>query len=223
MSEGVVLLSGGLDSAVTAWVANQVCARLYAMTFRYGQAHDREVSCALQLGQRLGVVEHKVLGLPLDSIGGSVLFNRDEIPAGGMEEGIAPTWVPQRNSVFLALAFAWAEVLGCDRVYIGVNQVDYSGYPDCREPFIRRMEQALNLASKRWDEEGEMIRIRAPLLKKSKEEIVKLGSQLGVPFELTTSCYRGEEEACGMCDSCLIRRKAFEEAGIEDPIKYKEV
>lgn len=223
MNRGLVLLSGGLDSAVASWIADGECGKLYAMTFRYGQAHSKEVDCALRLGMWLSVERHRILDLPLNEIGGSALFDKDEIPTNGLREGVAPTWVPQRNSIFLAFAFAWAEVLGCKVVYIGVNQLDYSGYPDCREDFILRIAEALNLASKKFVEGGRYIEIKTPLLNKSKAEIVRLGGQLGVPFELTWSCYLGEEEACGKCDSCLIRIKAFEGAGVVDPLKYKEV
>lgn len=222
MSKGVALLSGGLDSAVTAYVAWEECGDLYALTFDYGQVHKREIVCALSLGERLGVKEHKVLELPLDEIGGSSLFSGEEIPNAIME-GIPSTWVPQRNAVFLALGFGWAEVLGCDKVYIGVNVVDYSGYPDCRPEFVKAMQKALELASKQFVETGSGIDIVTPIIHLSKKNIVELGLKLGVPFRDTTSCYRGEEEACGECPSCLIRLKAFSDLGMEDPIKYKGV
>jgi len=219
---GVVLLSGGLDSAVTAWIAKGECGDLYTLTFHYGQAHSKEIRCASELSWALGVRDHKVLGLPLNLIGGSSLFNKDEIPTSEVE-GIPSTWVPQRNSIFLAIAFGWTETLGCDRVYIGVNSVDYSGYPDCRPEFIKKMSNALNLASKKYVEsDGRgFIEVHTPLSGLSKAEIIKKGAELGVPFRETTSCYKGEEEACGSCSSCRLRLKGFREAGLVDPIKYR--
>lgn len=221
MSKGVVLLSGGMDSAVTAYVAKKECEQLYAITFRYGQAHSKEVSCALTLGTMLGVEKHKVLDLPLNDIGGSSLFDKGEIPTEGLGKGIPSTWVPQRNAIFLAVTFGWAEVVGADTVYIGVNHIDYSGYPDCRPLFIKAINNALNFASKRWVETGDGISIEAPLMDLSKRQIVELGLKLGVPFQNTTSCYKGGEIACGECASCRIRLKAFSEAGIDDLIKYE--
>jgi len=215
------LLSGGIDSAVTAYIANRECAQLYAITFRYGQVHSKEIGCALQLGFKLGVERHKVFDIPLDSLGGSSLFKKDEIPITEVE-GTPSTWVPQRNSVFLAIAFGWAETLGCDEVYIGTNVVDYSGYPDCRPEFIGAMCNALNLASKQYVEEGKEIRIEAPISRMSKAEIIKKGIELGVPFKDTWSCYKGEEKACGLCSSCLIRIKGFKELGMKDPVEYEE-
>lgn len=220
--KGVVLLSGGMDSAVTAWIAREECEELYALTFRYGQRHYKEVSCAIYLGQLLEVIWHKVLELPLSEIGGSSLVGKGEIPVSGLTKGIPSTWVPQRNSMFLAFAFAWAEVLGCNRVYIGVNAVDYSGYPDCGLEFLESMEEALNLASKSSVEGGEKIEIRTPVIGMRKSEEIELGMGLKIPFEHTWSCYQGEGEACGLCDSCRLRLKAFKEAGVKDPIKYKE-
>ena len=215
----LVLMSGGIDSAVTAWIAGEEYSKLYALTFRYGQSHCKEVECALQLGLRLGVERHKVLDLPISDMGGSSLFAKEEIPMVGVE-GIPTTWVPQRNSIFLAIAFGWAEVLGCERVYIGANVVDYSGYPDCRPEFIESMNIALNFASKKWIETGRGVDIRTPLMFRTKRDIIELGRGLRVPFENTWSCYRGEEKACGLCPSCQIRLKGFKEAGIGDPIGY---
>jgi len=220
-NKGLVLLSGGIDSAVTAWIADKECDELYAITFRYGQTHEKEIGCALTLGSLLGVIRHKVFDIPLSEIGGSALFNKDKIPTEEVE-GVPSTWVPQRNTIFLAIAYAWAEVLGVSKVYIGVNYIDYSGYPDCRPEFIIRIGEALNLASKKYVESGNGISLITPLLYLSKKEIIELGIKLGVPFRYTTSCYLGEELACGKCPSCLIRMKAFREAGIEDPIRYGE-
>ena len=224
--KAVVMLSGGLDSATTAWVAKRECSELYALTFNYGQTHRREIDCALKLGSLLGVVEHKVVELPLSQIIGSYssLFDKENIPKEGLGVigGIPSTWVPQRNSIFLAVAFSWAEVVGADKVYAGMNEVDYSGYPDCRPEFLKAINIALNLASRRFIETGQGITLVTPLIGMSKSRIVSLGLKLGVPYQNTTSCYSGEEEACGKCDSCLIRRRAFRDLGIEDPIRYKE-
>jgi len=222
VSKGVILLSGGLDSAVTAYIAKKEVDGLYALTLNYGQVHKRETSCAMQLGFLLGVKGHKVLSLPLDEIGGSSLFEKDSIPVEGLGKGIPSTWVPQRNAIFLTLAFAWAEVVGADRVYIGVNSVDYSGYPDCRSEFIGALNRALNLASKQFVETGSGIAIVTPVMDFSKKRIVEKGLELGVPFQNTTSCYQGGEEACGVCDSCRIRSQAFLDNGMVDPVKYKE-
>lgn len=217
--KGVVLLSGGIDSAVTAWITKQECEELHAITLRYGQRHDKEISCALQLGQIIEVEWHRVLDLPLDRIGGSALVGNGDIPTEEVE-GIPSTWVPQRNSIFLAIAFGWAEVIGASRVYIGVNSVDYSGYPDCRPEFITQINLALNLASKQFVERTGGITIMAPIINFSKKEIVELGLKLGVPFERTWSCYEGVELACGICPSCRIRLKAFADLGKTDLIKY---
>jgi len=222
MSKGVVLLSGGMDSAVTAWIAKRECEELSALTFKYGQRHQKEISCALQLGLILGVKRHKVLDLPLKDIGGSSLLGEGDIPTEGLSKGIPSTWVPQRNSIFLAFAFGWAEVLGYDTIYIGVNSVDYSGYPDCRPEFISDIEIALNRASKRWVENKKFTSIKAPVMQMRKVEEIRLGMELGVPFADTWSCYVGGEKACGLCDSCRLRLEAFKEVGVKDPVEYEK-
>jgi len=219
--KGVVLLSGGLDSTTVAWIAKEECEELYALTILYGQTHKREVDCARRLAKRLGVAEHKVLQLPLNKLTKSALFGNGNIPVEGIEEGIPSTWVPQRNSIFLSCAFAWAEVVGADRVYTGVNSVDYSGYPDCRPEFIAALNRALNLASKCFVEGGTGVQIHTPIMNLTKNKIVELGLSLGVPYQLTTSCYSGRDKACGLCDSCRIRRQAFLDNGMEDPIEYE--
>lgn len=220
--KAVILLSGGLDSTVTAYQASTLWDELYALTFNYGQKHNREVQCALQVGLILGVERHKVLELPLGMIGGSSLVGEGSISVGGLKREIPSTWVPQRNAIFLAIAFGWAEVIGAAKVYIGVNSIDYSGYPDCRPEFISAMEKSLNLASKQFVEQGTSIRIVAPLMSLSKKEIVGLGVKLRVPFAETWSCYQGGKRACGKCDSCLLRLAAFKANGIIDPIMYEE-
>lgn len=226
-SIGIVLLSGGIDSAVTAWLARKECKELHALTFLYGQAHSKETDYAISLGVELGseghlgLEGHKIMVLPLNQIGGSSLFNAEEVPTEGLQEEIPSTWVPQRNAIFLAITFGWAEVIGADRVYSGLNIVDYSGYPDCRPEFVEALQKALNLASKQYVEAGKEIKLLTPLSYKSKTEIVKLGLELGVPFEHTWSCYKGGVRACGVCDSCRIRLKAFKEVGMDDPLVYE--
>lgn len=219
MTKGVVLLSGGLDSAVTAYIARRDCSELYALSFDYGQRHIKEIERAKVLGRRLGVGEHKILRLPIEYICKSSLTGSGEIPLEEVE-GIPSTWVPQRNSIFLAIAFGWAEVLGAERIYIGVNSVDYSGYPDCRPEFIDAIEKALNKGSKQYVEGTGEISIETPIIGFSKEDIVRLGEVMGVPFELTWSCYSGKELACGKCPSCRIRLEAFRKNKMVDPVKY---
>ena len=225
MKKAVVLLSGGLDSAVTAFLARKDIGKrggLYALTLDYGQVHSRELSSAERIAKVLEVEEFReeYLTIPCESALTSGV--QGAIRVSGVELGIPETWVPQRNSVFLALAFAYAEGVGADWVYIGVNSIDYSGYPDCRSEFVAAMNKALNLASKRYVETGRGIGIVTPLMHKRKSEIVQLGVKLGVPFGLTTSCYFGGERACGVCDACRIRLEAFRKVGIGDPIPYKE-
>ncbi len=225
MQKCVVLLSGGLDSSVTAFVARKDIGEkghLHALTFDYGQKHRKEIEAASKIAIALEAVAHVVFPISLGQLSDSALLSSSVkgIPTKGVEKGIPTTWVPQRNSIFLALAFIYAETIGADRIYIGVNSRDYSGYPDCRPEFIAAITTALNLASKRFVESGKGIGIVAPLQYKYKAEIVRLGSELGVPFILTWSCYQGKERACGVCDSCRLRRQGFEEAGLEDPLRY---
>ncbi len=224
--KAVCLISGGMDSAVAAWIAKSEGREIYALTLYYGQRHGREVESAKKLARALGAREHKILRIPLKEIGGSALTEFEiEVPIRSSPEEIGeeipPTYVPGRNMIFLALASSWAEVLGADEIFIGVNAIDYSGYPDCRPEFLRAMEEAIRLGTKRGIL-GRPIKIRAPLISMKKAEIVKKGVELGVPFELTWSCYRGGEKACGKCDSCVLRLKGFAEAGVPDPIEYEE-
>ncbi len=231
----VVLLSGGIDSTVCAYLAKRDIGeegKLHALSFEYGQLHRKELLLARDLGAKLEVDSHpliKVLGMELF---GSSLVGRGTVTerlavmkeAYAKEEEVIPsTWVPQRNSLFLALAFAYAETVGVSSVYIGVNSMDYSGYPDCRPDFILAMGKALNLASKQAVETGQYIGIVTPLQFLSKVEIIKKGTELGVDFSRTTSCYCGGELACGKCPSCLIRLEAFRELGMEDPLEYEKI
>ena len=224
----VVLLSGGLDSTVTAYIAkNDIGKRgeLLALNFEYGQRHSREVESAVKVAEalRINLTQLEVPFGCLVAASSLIKGSREEIPAKGVASGIPSTWVPQRNSIFLALAFAFAETVDADSVYVGMNYIDYSGYPDCRPEFVSSINKALNLASKRFVETGRGIGIIAPLMYLSKKEIVLKGLELGVDFSLTTSCYQGRERACGYCDSCRIRLLAFRDAGIADPIEYEEV
>jgi len=218
----VVLLSGGLDRAVSAFIARENIGpkgKLHALNILYGQLHSKESYCARLIVDRLEA-DLAQLDLDLQMLVNSSLTGVGVVP-DEVEEGIPNTWVPQRNSIFLALAFAYAETVGANAVYIGVNSLDYSGYPDCRPEFIQAINKALNLASKRCVEGGEPIEIVAQLQYRRKSEIVLLGKQLGVPFEKTWSCYRGGAKACGQCPSCLLRLEGFKTAGIEDPLEYE--
>jgi len=218
--KAVVLLSGGIDSTVTAYIARKDIGGsgiLHALHLNYGQLHKKEGELAFETAVKLSCIWYsQEVKIPASSS----LTGQGEIPTGE-PEGIPSTWVPQRNSTFLALAFAYAETTGADRIYIGVNSRDYSGYPDCRPEFIEAVNKALNLASKQFVESGRGIGIIAPLQYLSKVEIIRKGIELGVDFSKTWSCYRGKELACGKCPSCLIRLEAFRELGIDDPIGYE--
>lgn len=217
----VVILSGGLDSTTCLGIAHERGAELFTLTFRYGQRHSREVEQAEKIAQFYQVKAHRLVDLHfLQEIGGSALTDgREEIPDAGQERGIPSTYVPARNLIFLSLATAYAEVIGAEKIMIGISDVDYSGYPDCRPEFINSMSHTIRLATKAGDEGGS-IQIEAPLLGLSKGETIRKGMQLGVPYHLTTSCYRGEKLACGRCDSCQLRIKGFKDAGFRDPIPY---
>lgn len=218
--KAVCLVSGGLDSAVTAYVAKNEGYGIQALTFEYGQRHRKEISCARKIVESLGAVEHKTIKIDSTVFRGSALTDkRISVPDAGAS-GIPPTYVPARNTILLSHALAYAESIGADAIYIGVNAVDYSGYPDCRPEYIKAYQKMANLATKR-STEGKPVKIKTPLIKLSKKEIVKLGALLGVPFKLTWSCYRGGKRACGRCDSCVLRLKGFAEAGLEDPVEYK--
>jgi 7-cyano-7-deazaguanine synthase len=220
------LLSGGLDSATALAVAQRDGFRCFALTVAYGQRHNAELEAARRVAKALGAAEHRVVNLDLRGFGGSALtadlaVPKDRIPET-MAEGIPITYVPARNTVFLSLALAWAEVLEAFDIYLGVNALDYSGYPDCRPEFIAAFEQLANLATKAGVEHKGAFRIHAPLIQSSKAEIIRLGLTLGVNYGLTHSCYDplNDGKACGRCDSCVLRREGFTAACVADPIRY---
>jgi len=219
--KAVVLLSGGLDSATALAIAREQGYACHALSFNYGQRHAAELDASQRVANSLGAVEHKVLSLSLDAIGGSALTDDAiAVPEEG-GEGIPVTYVPARNTVFLSLALGWAEVLGAHDIFVGVNAVDYSGYPDCRPAFIEAFEKLANLAT-RDGVEGRPFRIHAPLIEMSKAQIVQTGTALGVDYALTVSCYQADAQgrACGRCDSCRLRAQGFAEAGLADPTHY---
>ncbi len=219
--KAVILLSGGLDSATVVAMARAQGYSCYTMSFDYGQRHRAELQAAERVAHDLGVVEHKVIGLNLNGIGGSALTDSSIDVPEAPSEGIPVTYVPARNTVFLSLALGWAEVLGARDIFIGVNAVDYSGYPDCRPEFVEAFETLANLATKAGVE-GNGFRIQAPLQNLSKADIVQAGVKLGVDYSLTVSCYQADANgfACGKCDSCRLRAEGFATAGISDPTRY---
>ena len=227
MSRAVCLLSGGLDSAVCLAFARREGFDCFALSFDYGQRHRVELDAARRIARSLGASRHLVLAVDLRVFGGSALTDEIAVPtarsAEEMSAGIPITYVPARNTIFLSLALAWSEVLEAADIFMGVNAIDYSGYPDCRPEFIEAFERMANLATKAGVEGRTSLRIQTPLIRLSKAGIVRLGTELGVDFSLTRSCYDPDAEgrACGACDSCLLRRKGFAEAGIADPTIYR--
>lgn len=223
--KAVVLLSGGIDSATCCALAKDEGYSVYALSFRYGQRHSCEIAAAEKVADNLSVTEHKVVDIDLRAFGGSSLTSDIAVPKSREinETEIPNTYVPARNTIFLSYALAWAEVIQSWDIFIGVNAVDYSGYPDCRPEFIKAFEYMANLAT-RAGTEGEKITIHTPLINLSKAEIINKGISLGIDYRLTHSCYDPSPEgsACGSCDSCILRKKGFEEAGIVDPTVYKE-
>lgn len=219
--KAVILLSGGLDSATVVAMAKAQGYACYSMSFDYGQRHRAELHAAERVARQLGVVEHKVIGMNLNGIGGSALTDSSMDVPVELADGIPVTYVPARNTLFLSLALGWAEVLGARDIFIGVNAVDYSGYPDCRPEFVEAFERLANLATKAGVE-GQGFTIRAPLQNLSKAQIIQEGVRLGVDYAMTVSCYQADEmgHACGKCDSCRLRAAGFEAAGIEDPTRY---
>ena len=226
--KAVVLLSGGLDSATVLAIARSQGYKLYALSFSYGQRHIWELEAAARVAAAIGAAEHKVAQIDLRIFGGSALTADIAVPKGrGMEEmghGIPITYVPARNTIFLSFALAWAEVLGSSDIFIGVNALDYSGYPDCRPEFIEAFEKMANLATKAGIEGHQALKIHTPLIAMSKAEIIAKGIELGVDYALTSSCYdpSATGEPCGHCDSCLLRQKGFKESGREDPLQYRK-
>ncbi len=222
MKKSVVLLSGGLDSATILAAARRDGFTCHALSFAYGQRHKTELDAAARVAKALGAVEHKTVALDLSAIGGSALTDSRIAVPDHPTAGIPVTYVPARNTVFLAVAVGWAEVLGAGHIFIGVNAVDYSGYPDCRPEFIAAFQQVANLGTKAGVE-GRGLAIEAPLQHLSKAEIIRLGVELGVDYGITVSCYSADAEgrACGVCDSCRLRRRGFLDAGLKDPTVYR--
>ena len=223
MTRAVVLLSGGLDSATVLALAREQGRQCYALSVAYGQRHAVELQAAANISRRLGAHEHRVMRVDLANIGGSALTDSSiDVPEAPVE-GIPVTYVPARNTIMLSLALAWAEVLDAREIHVGVNAIDYSGYPDCRPEFIQAFERMANLATAAGIEGRTHLRIHTPLLQLSKSDIVRLASDLKVDLRLTHSCYDPDERgrACGACDSCILRRNGFEEAGLQDPIEYQ--
>ncbi len=225
--KAVVLLSGGIDSSATLAIAKGSGYEVYAISFRYGQRHAFELEAAKKIAEKIGVEKHLIMDVDLSSFESSALTGNITVPKGEKVEDIGKkipvTYVPARNLIFLSLAVGWAEILGAFDIFIGVNAVDYSGYPDCRPEFIKAFERTANLGTK-IGVEGSKIKIHTPLISLSKAEIIRKGIELGVDYSLTHSCYDPDDKgrACGKCDSCLLRKKGFKEAGIEDPTVYSE-
>lgn len=220
--KAVVLLSGGLDSTTVLAMAKDQGYECYTVSFDYGQRHRAELHASKTVSEVLGAKDHKTLKMDFRDIGGSALTDDEIDVPEDLDEGIPVTYVPARNTVFLSLALGWAEVLGARDIFIGANDVDYSGYPDCRPEYLDAFEKMANLATKAGVE-GDHFHIRAPLLKLTKAQIVQEGDRLAVDYGLTVSCYQADEDgrACGVCDSCRYRRKGFEEAGLADPTRYQ--
>ena len=223
MKPAVVLLSGGLDSATCLAIASSQGFACYCLSFNYGQRHSAELKAAERVAKALGAVEQRTLSLGLAQFGGSALTDTSiAVPVDGVQPGIPVTYVPARNTIMLSLALAWAEVLGSRDIFVGVNAVDYSGYPDCRPEYIAAFEKMANLAT-RAGVEGVKLAIHAPLIDLSKADIIRTGTALGVDYGLTVSCYQadGEGLACGACDSCRLRAEGFATAGVTDPTPYR--
>ena len=227
--KAVVLLSGGMDSTTVAAIARSGGFAVHALTFRYGQRHQVEVEAARQVAERLGIRSHEVLDIDLRAFGGSALTGDLEVPKDRpldeMGHSIPSTYVPARNTIFLAFALGWSEVLGASDIFLGANALDYSGYPDCRPEFIEAFQTMANLATRAGVEGGRKLTIHAPLLALSKREIIEQGLALGVDYAITRTCYDPSPEgaACGRCDACQLRLKGFREAGLEDPAPYQTV
>lgn len=223
MEKAVVLLSGGLDSCTCMAVAKSKGYEVYPISFNYHQRHSIELTGAKKIAEFYGVKKHLIIETNMEDIGGSALTDTQiDVPDGDVDRDTVPvTYVPARNMIFLSYAMGYAEVLGASHVYIGVNSVDYSGYPDCRPEFIEKFQSLANFATTATAVEGKKITIETPLQQLDKKEIVNLGVKLGAPLQFTHSCYKGGEKACGVCDSCKLRLRGFAEAGVEDPVEYE--
>ena len=227
LKKAVILLSGGLDSATTLAIARDEGYDAYCMSFRYGQRHTVELQFAEKVAKAFGVKQHVIVDIDLRIFGGSALTADIAVPKDRVDEemgdSIPITYVPARNTIFLSYALAWAEILVADTIFIGANAVDYSGYPDCRPEYIDAYQRMANLATQVGVEGKTELKIRAPLIDKTKAEIIRIGTTLGVDYSLTLSCYDPDTEgsACGGCDSCLLRKRGFKEAGIPDPTRYR--
>jgi 7-cyano-7-deazaguanine synthase len=226
--KAVVLLSGGLDSTTVLAIAKEEGYLPYALSFRYGQRHEAELAAAARVASAIGVAEHVIADVNLNVFGGSALTAKIDVPKertpAELAEGIPVTYVPARNTVFLSIALAWAEVVEADHIFVGVNALDYSGYPDCRPEYIRAFERMANLATKAAVEGKQRIQIHAPLIELTKAQIIDRGIELKVDYAITHSCYDPDSVggACGACDSCVLRIKGFHEAGVPDPTTYQE-
>ena len=223
MSKAVILLSGGLDSTTVLAIAKEQNYDCYALSFDYGQKQRSELESSIAIAKKSNVIEHRIMKISLNDIGGSALTDKDiSVPKFSDSDDIPITYVPARNTIFLSFALAWAEVVDCQSIFIGVNALDYSGYPDCRPEFIEAFEAMANLATKQ-SVEGDKIQIKTPLINMTKAEIIKKGLSLGVDYSETTSCYDANSlgEACGACDACVLRKNGFSSANVEDPTKYQ--
>ncbi|OQY09932.1 MAG: 7-cyano-7-deazaguanine synthase QueC [Fusobacteriia bacterium 4572_132] len=220
--KAVILLSGGLDSTTAVYLAKSRGYEVYTLAFDYGQRHDKELNLAKEISKKVGAKEHKVVKLNMNAWGGSALTDENiEVPDFAGEGEIPVTYVPARNMIFLSIAASYAEALGAQSIFIGVSEVDYSGYVDCRQEFLEAMEVAINKGTVMGAEKGKKIKIEAPFIDMTKTEEIELGIKLGVNYGMTWSCYKGGEKACGVCDSCQLRLNAFKKAGLEDPIEYE--
>ena len=223
MSKAIILLSGGLDSTTVLAIAKEQNYDCYALSFDYGQKQRSELESSIAIAKKSNVIEHRIMKISLNDIGGSALTDNEiSIPKFSDSNDIPITYVPARNTIFLSFALAWAEVVDCQTIFIGVNALDYSGYPDCRPEFIEAFEAMANLATKQ-SVEGDKIQIKTPLINMTKAEIIKKGLSLGVDYSETTSCYDANSlgEACGECDACVLRKNGFSSANVEDPTKYQ--
>ena len=223
MSRAVILLSGGLDSTTVLAIAQSQGLECYALSFDYGQKQRSELNSAKAIASEFGATEHRIMRVCLDDIGGSALTDPNlDVPKFSQNDEIPITYVPARNTIFLSFALAWAEVLDAQSIFIGVNALDYSGYPDCRPEYIKAYETMANLATKQ-SVEGDKIQIHAPLISLTKGEIIQQGMRLGVDYSMTTTCYQANDKgkACGECDACVLRRNGFDQAGVDDPTSYQ--